>query len=320
MRFLFHRPADTALPVGFFQKGGFSVQLRTPARRKEWWIALGLIAPAVLLRAFSTLYPIVQTFINSFFNLSYLSAQKGKFIGFDNYTKMFRDIFVVDSFEFTLLFTIISMLFHVVLGVLLAVMLNVHYKGQRFLRTITLIPWAMPVVVAAQAGRFMFNDQFGLINDLIRRVVPSFSHDWLVKASSARAAVIAVDVWKDVPFFAILVLATLQFMPTEIYESARIDGASAVKSFFYITIPNIAKTIFTISIFFTMWRISSFDIVYGMTSGGPSNSTSLLAYQISVVAFRKMNLGYASAMAVVLFLIMAVLAIVNLHLSKCFDS
>ena len=79
-----------------------------------------------------------------------------------------------DSFEFTLLFTIISMLFHVVLGVLLAVMLNVHYKGQRFLRTITLIPWAMPVVVAAQAGRFMFNDQFGLINDLIRRVVRAF--------------------------------------------------------------------------------------------------------------------------------------------------
>lgn len=287
--------------------------------KKRWWVALILVLPAVLIRAFSTLYPIIQTFVNSFFNLSYLSGERG-FIGFGNFAAMFQDPSVVGSFQFTIIFTLISMFFHIVLGVLLAVMLNVAYRGKRFLRTITLIPWAMPMVVAAQAGRFMFNDSYGLINDLTRRVIPGFSYDWLVNTSSARAAVIIVDIWKDIPFFAILVLATLQFIPGEIYEAARIDGTNAVTSFFYITIPNISKTIFTISIFFTMWRISSFDVVYGMTSGGPSDSTSLLAYQISVVAFRKLNLGYASAMAVILFLAMAILAGINLWASRKFDS
>lgn len=285
-------------------------------RKKQGWLAWVLIAPALLIRAFSTAYPMFMTFYNSFFNLSYIKGNRG-FIGFQNFINMFKDKVVMGSLEFTAIFTVVSMLFHVVLGILLAVMLNIPFRGKRLLRTVSLIPWAMPMVVVAQAARFLFNDQYGMINDLIRRLFASgFSFDWLVNRNAARAAVIMVDLWKDVPFFAILVLASLQFIPNEVYEASRIDGSGAVNSFFRITLPNISKTVLTISIFFTMWRLSSFDIVYGMTSGGPGGATNLLAYQISQVAFRKLDLGYASAMAVVMFLTMLVLAGINMSFAR----
>ena len=218
--------------------------------------------------------------------------------------------------QFTILFTIVSMTFHIVLGVILAMMLNMKFKGKKFLRTIVLIPWAMPMIVAGRAARWGFNGTYGFVNDLIGRLVSGFHYDWLIHVDAARLAVIIVDLWKDIPFFAILVLASLQFVSADIYEAAKIDGAGAVKSFFYITIPSILKTVMTISIFFTMWRITSFELVYAMTSGGPYDGTSVLSYRILIEAFNNLNLGYASAIAVVLFLIMLVLTGINLFAIK----
>ena len=131
---------------------------------------------------------------------------------------------------------------------------------------------------------------------------------------------IAVDLWKDVPYFAIMVLAALQFISEDIYEAARIDGAGKLQSFYRITIPNILKTVLTLSIFFTTWRMTSFDVVYSMTSGGPGDSTSLLAYRIMTEAFTNLNVGYASAIAAVLFLLMAGLSSINLFFIKKIDS
>lgn len=123
------------------------------------------------------------------------------------------------------------------------------------------------MVVAGLAARWAFNDQYGLINDLIRRFVPNFHYDWLVHANSAQGAVIAVDLWKDLPFFAILVLAALQFYQ-QIFMRQQNRWSRTGTSFFSITLPNIMKTILSLSIFFTMWRLTSFDLVYAMTSGG----------------------------------------------------
>ena len=211
------------------------------------------------------------------------------------------------------------MAFLMVLGIILARMMNMKFKGKKFLRTIVLIPWAMPMVVAGLAARWAFNDTYGLINDLIRRFNESFHCDWLVQSGTARGAVIAVDLWKDLPFFAILVLAALQFVSGDIYEAAKIDGAGPVRAFFSITLPNIMKTVLSLSIFFTMWRLTSFDVVYAMTSGGPGDSTTLVAYRIMQEAFTNLNLGYASAIAVCLFLVMAVLSTLQLKAIQKFD-
>ena len=287
-------------------------------KTKGLWIAWLLVLPVVIVRASTTLYPIIMTFINSTYDMSLLKGTDFQFIGLGNYIKIFSDQKLLSSIRFTVIFTVVSMFFHLILGVILALMLNMKIKGKKFLRTIVLIPWAMPMVVAGLA-RWAVNDAYGLINDLIRKFVPDFHFDWLVHANSAQGAVIAVDLWKDLPFFAILVLAALQFLSADIYEAAKIDGAGPIRSFFSITLPNIMKTILSLSIFFTMWRLTSFDLVYAMTSGGPGDSTSLLAYRIMQEAFTNLNLGYASAIAVCLFIVMTILSFIQLKAIKKFD-
>lgn len=281
-------------------------------KKKINWVPWIMILPVIMIRCMTTLYPVGMTFINSFRNLNIISGGKGEFIGFDNFIKMFQDEKIIVSVEFTLIFTVISMVFHIILGIILALMLNMKFKGKKFLRTIVLIPWAMPMIVAGRAARWGFNGTYGFVNDLIGRFIEGFQFDWLIHMDTARAAVIIVDLWKDVPFFAILVLASLQFISSDIYEAAKIDGAGVIKSFFSITVPSIAKTVLTISIFFTMWRITSFELVYAMTSGGPFDGTSVLSYRILIEAFNNLNLGYASAIAVVLFLLMLILSGLNL--------
>lgn len=288
-------------------------------KRKKLWVAWILVFPVLLVRGFTTIYPIIMTFINSTYDMSLLKGADFQFIGFSNYVRIFSDPKLVTSIQFTAIFTIVSMAFHLVLGIILALMLNMKFKGKKFLRTIVLIPWAMPMVVAGLAARWAFNDTYGLINDLIRRFNESFQYDWLVQSGTARGAVIAVDLWKDLPFFAILVLAALQFISGDIYEAAKIDGAGPVRAFFSITLPNIMKTVLSLSIFFTMWRLTSFDVVYAMTSGGPGDSTTLVAYRIMQEAFTNLNLGYASAIAVCLFLVMAVLSTLQLKAIQKFD-
>lgn len=285
-------------------------------KRNKIWIAWMLVAPVLILRGFTTIYPIFTTFKNSFFDMSLLRGGEAKFIGTQNFIQMFTDEKLATSIEFTVIFTIASMILHVILGVGLALMLNIKFRGRKFLRTIVLIPWAMPMVVAGLAARWAFNDTYGLINDLIRRILPNFHYDWLINELSARIAVISVDLWKDVPFFAILVLAALQFIPSDLYEAAKIDGAGIIKSFFSITLPGIKNTVLTLCIFFTMWRLTSFDVVYSMTSGGPGDSTTLLSYRIMTEAFTNLNLGYASSLAVVLFATMVVLTLIDVKYIK----
>lgn len=275
-----------------------------------------MVLPVLLIRVFTTVYPILATIRNSFYNIKLLSGIN-EFCGLDNFVNIFSDPKVQTSIEFTVIFVIASMVFHVILGTILALILNIKFKGQRFLRTIILIPWAMPAVVIGMAAKWAFNNQYGLVNDLIRRFIdPSFSYSWLIYTGSARFAVIVMDLWKDLPFFAILVLSGLQFVSQDIYEAAKVDGANGVQSFFRITLPLIAKNVATLTIPFTLWRLTSFDLVYSMTSGGPGEDTALIAYRITTEAFTNLNVGYASALAVLLFLVMLVFTVVNMRVQS----
>jgi len=283
------------------------------------WIAWVLIAPVLLLRGFTTIYPILQTVYNSFFDIRILSGVN-EFAGFSNYLNVFKDQKVLTTLQFTAMFVIVSMIFHVVLGVALALILNMKFRGRRFMRTIVLIPWAMPAVVIGMAAKWAFNNDYGLINDFVRRFVPDFQMNWLNNAGTARTAVIAMDLWKDLPFFAILVLSGLQFISNEIYEAAKVDGADGIRSFIHITLPLIMRNVLTLCIPFTLWRLTGFDLVYSMTSGGPGEDTSLIAYRITMEAFTNLNVGYAAALAVMLFLVMAVFSWFNLRVMSQFEN
>ena len=279
----------------------------TISKKTMKWIPWLLILPVVLIRGFTTVYPILMTVKNSFFDIRILSGIN-EFIGFKNYLKVFSDPKVV------------SMILHVIIGVILALILNMKFKGRRFLRTIVLIPWAMPAVVAGMAAKWAFNNDYGLINDFIRWFVPGYQNSWLINTGTARAAVIAMDLWKDLPFFAILVLSGLQFISGDIYEAAKVDGANGIQSFFRITLPLIAKNVLTLCIPFTLWRLTTFDLVYSMTSGGPGEDTALIAYRITTEAFTNLNVGYASALAMLLFVVMAIFSWLNIRVMSKFDS
>lgn len=283
------------------------------------WIAWVLVLPVLLIRGFTTLYPILKTVFNSFYDIRVLTGVN-EFAGLKNYVNIFQDEKVITTIQFTLIFVVVSMAFHIVLGVALALILNMKFRGRRFLRTIVLIPWAMPAVVIGMAAKWAFNNDYGLINDFIRWFQPDFQLSWLINTGTARAAVIAMDLWKDLPFFAILVLSGLQFISGDIYEAAKVDGADGIKSFFYITLPLIMKNVVTLCIPFTLWRLTTFDLVYSMTSGGPGEDTSLIAYRITMEAFTNLNVGYAAALAVMLFVVMAVFSALNIRMMNQLDS
>ena len=285
--------------------------MNTNSKIKKY-IPVILIIPIVIIRGFTTIYPIIITFINSLYNIKVLSGIH-EFIGLKNYIDVFKDDKIISSIKFTAIFVIVSMLFHVLLGTVLALILNMKFRGRRFLRTIVLIPWAMPAVVIGMAAKWGFNNDYGLINDLIRRFIPSFQFNWLINTGSARGAVISMDLWKDLPFFAILILSGLQFISEDVYEAAKVDGANSIQIFFKITLPLIIKNILTLCIAVTLWRLTSFDLVYAMTSGGPGEDTSLIAYRIAMESFTNLNIGYASTLAIMLFVLMALFSWVNIR-------
>lgn len=287
-------------------------------RSRHLWVAWILILPVVLIRVFTTIYPTFETFRISLYDVRLLKGIN-EFVGLKNYITVFRDPKIITSVEFTVIFVVFSMILHIVLGIILALILNMKFAGQRFLRTIVLLPWAMPMVVIGMAAKWGFNNEYGLVNDLIRRIIPTFQLEWLIETIPARVAVIAMDLWKNLPFFAIMLLAGLQFISNELYEAARIDGAGPIRSFFHITLPLITKNILTLTIFFTMWKLVTFDIVYTMTAGGPGEDTALMAYRITMEAFTNLNLGYAATLAVVLFLVMSLLSSIILFIIKRID-
>lgn len=280
---------------------------KRPKGKRLLWM---LVLPAVLWRVATMLYPLCVTIYYSFLDYR-VTRQVKEWGGLKNYIKLFRDPAIKSTIGFTVKFTVISMICIVVLGVLLALLLNTKFRGKAFLRSICLIPWAMPTIVIGIAMRWGFNGTYGFINDLVTRITGhAFSFDWLANSAGAQFAVILVDVWKNVPFFAIMVLASLQTIPGDLYEAAKIDGAGSWQCFVHITLPGIRQTLGTMGLFFTLWRISSFDLVYAMTSGGPGSSTSLVAYKLMQETVKNMNYGYASAIAVALFVFMILVTVI----------
>lgn len=266
---------------------------------RRYLLAALLLLPAVGLRMFTAVYPFFQTIYLSFFKHNPAFPPKA-FIGLENFRRMGQDVAVRSSISFTILFVAVSTLFQLVLGLLVASLLNREFRLRGLARTVNLIPWAIPMVVAAIGFRWMYDVDYGIINDILGRLT-GIRLPWLIHFWSARVAVIMTNIWKSTPFLAIVFLAALQGVPSELYEAARVDGASRWQSFRYITIPLILPQATTMGLFMVVWQLAAFDLIYTMTGGGPGFATQVLAYKIYQEAFGGLNFGYASAISMVLF-------------------
>jgi multiple sugar transport system permease protein len=271
-------------------------------------LAYVLVAPAVLWRLAVAIYPFLNTIYQSFTNNSPLAGVP-RFIGLDNFVRMFHDPVVLQSLSFTLIFTVASTIIQLIYSMGIALLLNRSFRLRGLVRAVNLLPWAMPAIVIATASQWMFNSQYGMIDDLIARVLP-FRPIWLASPLLARIVVIMLDVWKNAPWASIIILAGLQNIPREMYEAARVDGASSWRTFRSVVLPMMTPLIFTLLIFISTYRVLTFDLVYGLTQGGPGNATTLLSYQIYQLAFTGLYYGYGSAVAVFAFLIVTALALI----------
>ena len=273
-----------------------------------------LILPALGLRLFTSVYPFFRTFYFAFTNYNPAFPQL-EFIGFDNFIRMRNDLAVTSSLSFTIVFVLISTILQLIFGVLVALLLNAAFRGRSITRAVNLIPWAIPMVVAAMAFRWMFDSEYGLITDLTYRLT-GLTIPWLTTSLGAKGAVIIANVWKSTPFLALVFLAALQGVPRELYEAARVDGAGRMQTFFKITLPLILSQVVTIGLFMIVWQLAAFDLIYTMTGGGPGYATSVLAYNIYQAAFGGLNFGYASAISLVLFMLVFIMGGLGLLLFR----
>lgn len=292
------------------------VNLQKASRRKIYY-AIVLILPALVLRLFTSLYPVVYTIYLSFFRVNPIIGAHA-YVGLANFQKMSADLVVRESVMFTVFFTFVSIAFQTALGLLVALLLNKRFVLRYFARTINLIPWAIPMIVVALGFRWMFDGEYGIITDFIARFT-GLRFAWLVDPWGARWAIVLANVWKNTPFVAVLLLAGLQSVPLELYEAARVDGASGWHCFRYITIPFLSPIVITTVLFFTVWYLATFDIVYGMTGGGPGFSTAIMSYKIYQETFSHMNFGYASAISVALLFLVGILGTIVLFISRKFE-
>ncbi len=271
-------------------------------------LAYALVAPAVLWRAVVAIYPFLHTVAQSFTNESPLNgATRG--VGLRNYRTMFGDPAVTESLVFTVVFTLASTALQLIYGLGIATLLNRRFKGRMIVRAVNLLPWAIPTIVIATAAQWLFNSPYGMIDDLINRILP-VRPIWLADSTMARIAVILLDSWKNAPWAAIIILAGLQNIPQELYEAARVDGSSAWRTFRSVVLPLLSPLLITLTIFIATYRVLTFDIVYGFTQGGPGTSTSLLSYQVYKLAFSGLYYGYSSAVAVFAFVIVLAISLV----------
>ncbi len=278
-------------------------QPRLSLNQRRYLAAAILLAPVILLRLFTSLYPFIQTILLSFeeYNPAFPPRE---YVGLGNFEKLGGDIVFRSSIEFTLIFVFGSTIFQIIFGIMVASLLNAKFRLRNLARTINLIPWAIPMVVAAVGWRWLFDGNYGMIPDLLGRI--GITVNWLTDPAAARVAILIVSVWKSTPFVAVSILAGLQGVPEELYEAARVDGANAWQSFWNITIPLIMPLTVTIAMFMLVWQLAVFDLPYAMTSGGPGFATSVLAYLVQQQV-ATLNYGYASAISVVMFFVVGII-------------
>ena len=282
--------------------------------RRRYLLFLLLVAPAFLLRLITAAYPILQTIYLGFTNLSILKGTN-EFVGLENYLAMGSNIGVRSATGFTIVFILATTILDLVIGMLIALLLNSKFRGLTFARTINLIPWAIPTIVAGYAFRWLLDDQFGLLPFWVTQLT-GLRPAIFIDALASQITVILVHAWKDAPFMAIIFLAGMQGIPEDLYDAARVDGANGWQRFWKLTVPLIMPLTITMGLFRLVWSLGSFDLVYGLTFGGPGVSTSVLALQVFREGILFFKFGFASAISVILLVLVAVIGVIGLWLFR----
>jgi multiple sugar transport system permease protein len=288
--------------------------MRLSLLTRERIFASSLLIPCFLFVIAFAFYPILYSLFLSLhkiiLSLPYLGSP---FVGLDNYKELLGDRVALHSLINTLVFVSATTILEILFGLVIALVINRHFKGRGIVRAAVLIPWAIPTVVSSQMWRFIFNDQYGLLNYILSGSNTSAYTAWLANPATAFMAIVAADVWKTSSFAGLLILAGLQLIPDDLYEAAEIDGASLWQQFREITLPLIKPAILIALLFRTMDAFRVFDLVFVMTQGGPADSTNVLQFYGYKKIFAEGFMGYGSTISVLVFFITFIISLIYIR-------
>ena len=280
-------------------------------------MAVALLLPAAVVVFGVVLYPVVRTFITSLYDVNSPMPGSYPFVGLSNYVKVFQDPGFYSVLGHTLYFTLVSTFAELALGIAIALLLDAPLRGRWFWRSLVVLPWALPTIVNGALWRWIYNGQYGALNGLLSSLgISDTPHQWLGSPFLALNMVIIADVWKNTSIVAFFILAGLQTIPDDVREAARVDGASAWRSFWAITLPLLVPSIAVVLILRTIEAFKVFDIIYVMTGGGPANGTQTIAFYTYLQAFSNQLYGYGSALAYLIVLAVFAMAMVYLRILR----
>ena len=285
--------------------------------RGQGRLAAALLLPALVAVFGVVVYPIVRTMVVSLFDVKSALAVAPPFVGFDNYATVLTNSGFWDAMGRTVYFTIVSTSLELVVGLGIAFLLNARIRGRWLLCAVVVIPWAVPTIVNAALWKGIFNAQYGPLNGILTQlgIIDSY-RAWLGDPFGALNMVILADAWKTTPLVAIFLLAGLTTIPRELYEAARVDRASSWRIFRSITLPMLVPSIAIVVVLRTVEAFKVFDIIYGMTRGGPANGTQTIAYYAYTTAFSNQEFGVGAAIAYLIVLVILILTAFYLRLLR----
>jgi len=266
--------------------------------QKESFWAWVFILPAFLGTMIFIIVPIFTSFGLSFLNWNLISNPE--FAGFANYTELFKDPVFYKVLWNTLYYSLVTTAFSIILPLILAIALNGKIRGSGFFKISYFIPFVTPMIVIGIVWTWILDPNYGVLNWVLGI---GNNIKWLYDKDFAMPALIIVSVWKNIGYNMVIFLAGLQAIPDSINEACEIEGATGIKKFFLVTLPLLSPTVFFVSIMTTIGSFQVFDLIYLMTEGGPESSTTVMAYWLYKQAFEYFNIGKASAIAYVLFVI-----------------
>lgn len=313
--------AETGRPSAPSRPGGPSKHPRFGRRNfDDQVLPLLLVLPAVLIVGGLIGYPVLRTMWLSFHEagLGTLMGQGSTFVGLDNYAQIFGDPDLRRSAVNTVVFGLSCVAVTMVLGIAVALLLNVPLRGRVVLGVLVLLPWAMPRVAAATVWDWIFHDQYGVVNWTLTTVgLEQFDgYAWFNQRLTAFVVIGLVVVWQSFPFVALSMLAGLQTVSQEVLDAARVDGAGPWQRLRYITLPILKPLLLVLVVISTIWDFKVFDQIYVMTGGGPARSTEVLSISTWREAFTQLEFGLASALAMLMFALLLAVTVVYIRLVR----
>ena len=286
--------------------------------KKRARFAYFMILPSMVIITLLTLVPLLDGLIVSIQSQDLARPNPTRFVGLAHYSRaLIEDEDFWSSLGRTLIWTVGSVVGAYCLALSLALLVNIDIQGRKFFRALFLLPWVVPEVSTALLWKWLYGDEFGILNFILKSLGMINSPVlWLADPALAMPSVIAVQIWKLYPVMFIVLLAALQNVPKELHEAATIDGANSRQRFWYITLPFIRGTSVIITLLASIWSFQNFYIIYLLTGGGPAGATKVLATLMYQKAFWGSEMGYAAAIGVLMLVVLLLISIVYLFAYK----